>query len=139
MPALIAARARERRIRVWCAAASTGQEPYSLAICVNEMATRLAGWHIEIVATDLSNEVLEKAQAGIYNQFEVQRGLPIHFLLKYFTQVGEMWQIAPELRAMVAFRPFNLLHSLRASRHVRRGFLPQRLDLLRCRQQDQGA
>jgi chemotaxis protein methyltransferase CheR len=111
IPALIAARARERRIRIWSAAASTGQEPYSLAICVKEMATRLAGWHIEILATDLSSEVLERAQAGIYSQFEVQRGLPIHFLLKYFTQVGEMWQIAPELRAMVAFRPLNLLHA----------------------------
>lgn len=111
MPALVAARARERRIRIWCAAASTGQEPYSLAICMKEMGARLAGWHIEILATDLSNEVLERAQAGIYTQFEVQRGLPIHFLLKYFTQVGEMWQIAPELRAMVEFRPFNLLHA----------------------------
>jgi chemotaxis protein methyltransferase CheR len=111
MPALIAARAHKRRIRIWSAAASTGQEPYSLAICAKEIAARLAGWHIEILATDLSSEALARAQAGVYTQFEVQRGLPIHLLLKYFTQVGEMWQIAPELRAMIEFRPFNLLHA----------------------------
>ena len=111
IPALLAARAGTRRIRIWCAAASTGQEPYSLAISLKEMATRLAGWHIEILATDLSIDVLNRAQAGLYSQFEVQRGLPIQFLLKYFTQVGEMWQAARELRAMVAFRPLNLLHS----------------------------
>jgi chemotaxis protein methyltransferase CheR len=110
MPALLAARERHRRIRIWCAAASTGQEPYSLAMCLKEMASQLAGWRIDIVATDLSLEVLEKAGAGIYSQFEVQRGLPIQMLVKYFTQVGEMWQIAPEIRAMVQYRPFNLLH-----------------------------
>jgi chemotaxis protein methyltransferase CheR len=110
IPALIATRASQRRIRIWCAAAATGQEPYSLAMCLNEMARELAGWRIEILATDISNEVLEKAKAGIYSQFEVQRGLPIHLLIKYFTQVGETWQIAPEIRAMVQFRPFNLLN-----------------------------
>ena len=110
IPALIAARASQRRIRIWCAAASTGQEPYSLAMCLKEMAQQLAGWRIDILATDISNEVLEKAKAGIYSQFEVQRGLPIQMLIKYFTQVGETWQIAPEIRAMVQFRPFNLLN-----------------------------
>ena len=110
MPALVGARAHARRIRIWCAAAATGQEPYSLAMCLKEMEGNLAGWHVEVLATDLSTEVLEKGRSGIYSQFEVQRGLPIHFLLKYFTQVGEMWQIAPALRAMVAFRPLNLLH-----------------------------
>jgi chemotaxis protein methyltransferase CheR len=109
VPALIAARAAQRRIRIWCAAASTGQEPYSLAMSLKEMGNVLAGWRVEIVATDLSNEVLEKAKAGIYSQFEVQRGLPIALLIKYFTQVGDAWQIAPELRAMVQFRPINLL------------------------------
>jgi len=110
IPSLVAARASQRRIRIWCAAASTGQEPYSLAMCLKELAPLVAGWRIDIVATDLSNEVLEKAKAGIYSQFEVQRGLPIHLLIKYFTQVGETWQIAPEIRAMVQFRPFNLLN-----------------------------
>jgi chemotaxis protein methyltransferase CheR len=110
IPSLIAARASQRRIRIWCAAASTGQEPYSLAMCLKEMARQLAGWRVDILATDISNEVLEKAKAGVYSQFEVQRGLPIQMLIKYFTQVGETWQIAPEIRAMVQFRPFNLLN-----------------------------
>jgi chemotaxis protein methyltransferase CheR len=109
MPALLAARARERRIRIWCAAASTGQEPYSLAICLKDMKDRIAGWRIEIVGTDLSTEVLERAKAGVYSQFEVQRGLPIQLLVKHFAQVGEMWQIAADIRAMVQYRPLNLL------------------------------
>jgi chemotaxis protein methyltransferase CheR len=109
VPHLLAARSAQRRIRIWCAAASTGQEPYSLAMMVKEMAGQLAGWRIEILGTDLSTEVLEKAKAGIYSQFEVQRGLPITLLVKYFTQVGEMWQISPEIRAMVQYRPLNLL------------------------------
>ena len=110
MPALLKARSQQQ-IRIWCAAASTGQEPYSLAICLKEMAAAVAGWRIEIVGTDLSTEVLEKAKAGIYSQFEVQRGLPIQMLVKYFTQVGEMWQVAPEVRAMVQYKPLNLLQS----------------------------
>jgi chemotaxis protein methyltransferase CheR len=110
MPALLKARAAQRRIRIWCAAASTGQEPYSIAMCLKELGVATAGWRIDILATDLSTEVLEKAKAGIYSQFEVQRGLPIQLLIKYFTQVGETWQIVPELRAMVQYRPFNLLH-----------------------------
>ena len=110
MPALLAARGATRRIRIWCAAASTGQEPYSLAICLKEMGKELRGWRVEILATDLSNEVLEKAKSGIYSQFEVQRGLPALMLIKYFSQLGETWQIAPEVRAMVKFMPLNLLH-----------------------------
>jgi chemotaxis protein methyltransferase CheR len=109
MPALLASRATQNRIRIWCAAASTGQEPYSLAMSLKEMGSRIAGWRIEIVATDLSNEVLEKAKAGIYSQFEVQRGLPIQLLVRYFSQIGDTWQIAPEIRAMVQYRPLNLL------------------------------
>jgi chemotaxis protein methyltransferase CheR len=109
MPALLAARGAQRRVRIWCAACSTGQEPYSLAICLKEMSQQVAGWCVEIISTDISREVLEKAKAGIYSQFEVQRGLPIQLLMKYFTQVGEMWQIAPDIRAMVQYRPLNLL------------------------------
>jgi len=109
VPGLIAARARERRIRIWCAAASTGQEPYSLAMMLKEMKDKLGGWRIEILGTDISVDVLEKAKAGVYSQFEVQRGLPIQMLVKYFTQAGDTWQIAPDIRAMVQFRQHNLL------------------------------
>ena len=109
LPALLAARQNSGIIRIWCAAASTGQEPYSLAIILKEMAADLAGWRIELVASDLSNEVLERARTGIYSQFEVQRGLPIRLLIKYFAQVGDMWQIAPDVRAMVKFQNLNLL------------------------------
>jgi len=107
---LIHARAARKSLRIWSAASSTGQEPYSIAMCVKEMGAAFDGWRIEIVATDLSQEVLEKSKAGVYSQFEVQRGLPIQLLMKYFTQVGDSWQIAPELRAMVQFRTLNLLN-----------------------------
>jgi chemotaxis protein methyltransferase CheR len=110
MPALVQARAVQKRIRIWCAAASSGQEPYSLAMVLKDMGSKLAGWRIEILATDLSAEVLEKAKAGVYSQFEVQRGLPIQLLIKHFAQVGDCWQLSPEVRAMVQFRPFNLLN-----------------------------
>jgi chemotaxis protein methyltransferase CheR len=114
IPALLTARSAQRRIRIWCAAASTGQEPYSIAMCLKELSKDVAGWRIDILATDISTEVLEKAKAGIYSQFEVQRGLPIQLLVKYFTQIGETWQIAPDIRAMVQFRPLNLLGDLSA-------------------------
>ena len=110
MPEIIKARAGKRSVRIWCAAGSTGQEPYSLAMCLKEMGAALTGWRIEIIATDLSQEVLEKAKSGIYSQFEVQRGLPIQMLMKYFKQNGETWQINPELRAMIQHRQLNLLH-----------------------------
>jgi len=110
MPEIIKARAGKRSVRIWCAAGSTGQEPYSLAMCLKEMSAALTGWRVEIIATDLSQEVLEKAKAGVYSQFEVQRGLPIQMLVKHFKQIGETWQINPELRAMVQHRQLNLLH-----------------------------
>ena len=110
MPEIMKARAARKSIRIWCAAGSTGQEPYSLAMCVKEMGAQLAGWRVEIIATDLSNEVLEKSRAGIYSQFEVQRGLPIQLLVKNFKQNGEMWQLNADIRAMVQHRQLNLLH-----------------------------
>ncbi len=109
MPALLAARRSSRSIRIWSAASATGQEPYSLAMCLKELAAEIAGWRIELLATDLSGEVLDKARSGLYTQFEVQRGLPIQLLIKHFAQFGELWQIAPELRAMVRYRQLNLL------------------------------
>lgn len=108
LPALVQARASRRALRIWCAASSTGQEPYSIAMCVKEFAG-LAGWRVEIVATDLSQAVLEKSKSGIFSQFEVQRGLPIQMLVKYFTQTGELWQLNADIRAMVQHRQLNLL------------------------------
>src|SRR5262249_29329860 len=109
LPALLPARANRKSLRIWSAASSTGQEPYSIAMCLKEKAAQLAGWRIEIVATDLSQEVLEKSKAGIYSQFEVQRGLPIQLLVKYFTQTGELWQINADIRGMIQHRQLNLL------------------------------
>lgn len=109
LPQMMAARASVKRIRIWCAAASTGQEPYTLAMILKEFETRLAGWRVDIVATDLSSDVLQRAKAGLYTQFEVQRGLPIKMLMQHFSQAGDMWEINPGLRSMVQFRPLNLL------------------------------
>ena len=109
LPALLQARASRRSLRIWSAASSTGQEPYSIAMCLKEYGAALAGWRIEILATDLSHAVLEKSKAGIFSQFEVQRGLPIQMLVKYFTQVGDLWQINADIRAMVQHRQLNLL------------------------------
>src|SRR5258708_12222709 len=110
MPEILQARSNRKSIRIWCAAGSTGQEPYSLAMCLKEMGAAIAGWRIEIIATDLSQDVLEKSRSGIYSQFEVQRGLPIQLLVKYFKQTGELWQINADIRAMIAHRQLNLLH-----------------------------
>lgn len=112
IPDLMKKAASRKSLRIWCTASSTGQEPYSLAICLKEMGPILAGWRIEILATDLSVGVLEKAKSGIYTQFEVQRGLPIQMLVKYFKQIGDLWQINPEIRAMVQHRQLNLLHDI---------------------------
>jgi chemotaxis protein methyltransferase CheR len=111
LPQLLEARAARKQIRIWSAACSSGQEPYTLAMMLKEEASRLAGWRIEIVATDLSTDILNKAKEGLYSQFEVQRGLPITLLMKYFAQEGEKWRINEEIRRMVSFRTFNLLES----------------------------
>ncbi len=112
LPPLLESRAAVKKLRIWCAAASTGQEPYSLAIILMEMASRLAGWKVEIVGTDISNEALNKAKEGLYSQFEVQRGLPIQTLIKNFTQDGANWRISDNIRQMVGYKNFNLLDDL---------------------------
>lgn len=109
LPKMMQARASVRRLRIWSAAASTGQEPYTLAMIIKEMDAKLAGWKIEIVGTDISREALDRAKAGLYTQFEVQRGLPIQMLMKYFKQQGDRWQIADAVKQMVQLREFNLL------------------------------
>ena len=131
MPSMLEARKHRRSIRIWCAASSTGQEPYSLAMILKDMGASLSGWRVEIVATDLSQEVLEKSKSGIFSQFEVQRGLPIQLLVKHFTpDQRDLAALAgnPGHGAVQAAQPAA---RLLASRHVRCHLLPQRADLLR--------
>ena len=120
LPALAGPNA-ERVVQVWCAGCSTGQEAYSLAMLAEEADPPI---RLEIVATDLSERVLEKAHSGLYTQFEVQRGLPIRLLLKYFEKAGEMWAISPRLRAGVRWRRLNLIEDRRSRRQF---------DLILCR------
>ncbi len=110
LPQIMAGRSN-RHIRIWSAACSSGQEPYSMCMMLKEQRHKLDGWRIEIVATDLSREMLEKAKSGLYTQFEVQRGLPINMMVKYFKQTGDKWQIDASIRSMVSFREFNLLEN----------------------------
>ena len=109
LPNLLEARNHVRQIRIWCAACSTGQEPYSIAMILDEEAQKLAGWNVEIVATDLSYHAISTAREGLYSQFEVQRGLPIAQLLRYFRQEGERWRINEHLSSCIRFEVFNLL------------------------------
>ena len=111
LPHMLEARGANKHLRIWSAACSSGQEPYTLAMILKEEAARLVGWKFDIIATDLSTEILNKAKEGLYSQFEVQRGLPITLLMKYFTQEGEKWRISDDIRRMVTFKPFNLLSS----------------------------
>ncbi len=103
------ARALGRPLRIWCAASSTGQEPYSIAMIVAQTEHLLGGTKVEITATDYSAAALARAKAGVYNQFEVQRGLPIQLMMKYFTQVPEGYAIKPEIRQRVTYQEINLL------------------------------
>ena len=112
LPPLLESRAGTKKLRIWCAAASSGQEPYSIAMVLKELGPKIAGWKIEIVGTDISHDILNKAKSGAYSQFEVQRGLPITLLMKYFDKAGENWQIKPELQNMVSYRYYNLLDNL---------------------------
>ncbi|MCF6292211.1 MAG: protein-glutamate O-methyltransferase CheR [Robiginitomaculum sp.] len=99
------------KARIWCAAASAGQEPYSLSMILREERSALRGIQMDILASDISEKVIEKAKAGLYSQFEVQRGLPVQLLVKYFQKQGDLWQVDPSLRQSISFRTFNLLNS----------------------------
>lgn len=110
LPALLESRRQSKSFRIWCAAASSGQEAYSLAMILKEESAKLAGWRCEIVGTDISPQVLQKAKSGKYSQFEVQRGLPAPMLSKYFESEDGSWTIRPEISSMVQFRQFNLLN-----------------------------
>lgn len=124
LPQLLVQRASIKRLSIWCAACAAGQEPYSLAMILDDHKLLSQGWRIEIIATDISAQMITRAQEGSYSQFEVQRGLPIRRLVSNFTQEGNNWRISDHLRRMVTFRQFNLLDSF--------GWLPD-LDVVFCR------
>lgn len=109
LPALFKARASRKSLRIWSAACSTGQEPYSIAMAIRETLPQLEGWNIEIFATDICETALGRATKGEFSQFEIQRGLPIQLAVKYFVQDGPNWKIADKIRNMVRFEKFNLL------------------------------
>jgi len=111
LPAILEQRAGARRLAIWSAACSTGQEPYSLAMLLLDSFPQLAGWDVSILATDLSPTVLNLARQGQYSQFEVNRGLPARFLVNYFTKVEDKWRINDNVKKMVEFRPMNLIQS----------------------------
>lgn len=113
LPHMINARTQKKHFRIWSAACSSGQEAYSLAMILKEHEAKLKGWRIDIVGTDLSREMLQRATDGTYTQFEVQRGLPIQMLAKYFKQEGDRWRISDEIRKMVTFKSHNLLEDPR--------------------------
>lgn len=114
IPHLLKTRGMTKRVRIWCAASSTGQEPYSLAMLLKEESAKLPGWNFEIIATDIDTNVLETAKKAEYSQFEVQRGLPIQMLMKYFEQKGDRWCLKNEIKNMVQYKYFNLLDPMTA-------------------------
>lgn len=100
-----------RKLRIWCAACSSGQEPYTLVMLMKEMGAKLAGWNIEILGTDIDETIIDQARKGEYSQFEVQRGLPINLLMKYFVKEGDVWKISKDITSQVTYKKFNLLDS----------------------------
>ncbi len=107
-PQLIEARRHARTLRIWSAACAAGQEPYSVAMLLLEHFPLLVGWNISIEGTDISSEVVERAQAGRYHRIEINRGLPARFVVRYFDHVGEDWIVKPEVRKLCHFRQANL-------------------------------
>ncbi|MBT4888669.1 MAG: protein-glutamate O-methyltransferase [Rhodospirillales bacterium] len=113
LPEMMEKRAAQKSVKIWCAAASSGQEPYTISILLKEAAAKLAGWNCSILGTDISHQILAKAKAGVYSQFEVQRGMPITMLVKYFDKMDDQWQIKQEVKNAVTYKYFNLLDSLK--------------------------
>ena len=111
-PALVSKRPAGKPLRIWTAAASSGQELYSIAMLSKEKRALLGGRDLQLLGTDISKEILEKAKNGVYTQFEVQRGLPMTMLVKYFSKEGDRWRLKPEILKMGDFRCFNLLDDL---------------------------
>ncbi len=109
IPALIDARRADKRLSIWCAAASSGQEPYSLAMLLREHFPQLESWTVQFIATDISQAMLARCRNGVYSQLEVNRGLPAPLLVKYFQKKGLDWQVDERLRNWIEWREFNLV------------------------------
>ena len=125
LPALHQARAREKRLSIWCAGCSTGQEAYSLAMAIAEDPARWDGWMIDILATDVSASAISRAREGLYSQFEVQRGLPVVQMIRWLTAEGEgHWRMSEAIRNRVRFRTHSLMESPPG---------PGRFDIILCR------
>ncbi|MEM6780250.1 MAG: protein-glutamate O-methyltransferase CheR [Pseudomonadota bacterium] len=112
LPFMKEARATQKSLRIWCAACSSGQEPYSLAMLLEDMKAEMPGWNYEIVATDIDHKIIEHAKRAEYTQFEVQRGLPIQMLMNYFEQDGQTWRLKDIIKNKIQFKYFNLLDSM---------------------------
>lgn len=108
LPELLTKRASERKLHIWCAASSSGQEPYTVAMVLREHFSTLVGWTIRFVASDISTDMLARSREGRYSQLEVNRGLPAILLVKYFQKQGTEWRIKEELRRMIEFQQVNL-------------------------------
>ncbi len=111
IPELLVKRSSERKLNIWCAACSTGQEPYTIAMLLQEHFPLLVNWNVQLIASDLSQDMISRAQEGRYNQIEVNRGLSTAFLLKYFHKQNTDWQINDEIRHAVKFQEINLASS----------------------------
>lgn len=112
LPELIEKRQQTRELQIWSAACSSGQEPYSIAMVLQEhFAHLLSNWKVSLLASDISSTCLEYAQAASYNQFEVNRGLPVSYLVKYFEQAGQRWQLRPVIKDKVQFKAINLIEN----------------------------
>lgn len=111
LPRLLEARRHVKQLRIWSAAASTGQEAYSIGMLLRHHFPELDSWQIEIIGTDISSKALDRARQGVYSQFEIQRGLPVQMLIRYFEQVSDGWKVKSEIRDMVRFREQNLLQA----------------------------
>lgn len=111
LPELIKRRATLRQLNIWCAAASSGQEPYTILMVIRENFPELLNWKLTFIATDISREMLDRCREGCFSQLEVNRGLPAPLLIKYFQKIGTEWQIKEDLRRMVDFRQLNLAQS----------------------------
>ncbi|GJL53227.1 MAG: chemotaxis protein CheR [Nitrospirales bacterium] len=108
LPELIKKRKDRKSVNIWCGASSSGQEPYSIALVIRELFSELDSWTINFIATDISSEMLHRCSEGKYSQLEVNRGLPVQLLLKYFSKNGRCWYVKDQLRNMIEFKEMNL-------------------------------